>query len=203
MSPPQRVSPPSVLVHMTEAEVRPVLLLDGRSHDEGIRRNETRGPDRPSAVRQCSSDRFWPAGPQGGQAALDLRRGSLAGGGVNNRVNRVKRIFKWGMSEELVPSSVFEALRTVAGLRCGRTEARKRRIMWAVPAPESHRSNRGGPGAFLPLRREPSAAHCKVRPATRRMTGGSPPVGTNQASVPAHGNPGILDPIQCAPDSCE
>ena len=44
---------------------------------------------------------------------------------VNKRIGRVKRVFKWAVSEELIPSSVFEGLRTVEGLRVGRTTARE------------------------------------------------------------------------------
>ena len=44
---------------------------------------------------------------------------------VNKRIGRIKRVFKWAVSEELVPSSVFEGLRTVEGLRVGRTNARE------------------------------------------------------------------------------
>ncbi len=36
---------------------------------------------------------------------------------INRRVGRVVRMFKWGVSEELVPAGVFEALCTVSGLR--------------------------------------------------------------------------------------
>lgn len=42
---------------------------------------------------------------------------------VNRRVNRVRRVWKWAASEELVPAAVVEALRTVAGLQKGRTAA--------------------------------------------------------------------------------
>jgi integrase len=41
----------------------------------------------------------------------------------NRRVRMVKRIFKWAVSEELVPSAVYQALATVAGLTKGRTTA--------------------------------------------------------------------------------
>jgi integrase len=44
---------------------------------------------------------------------------------VNKRVDRVKRVFKWAASEELVPVTVYQSLRTLAGLRRGRTEARE------------------------------------------------------------------------------
>ncbi len=38
---------------------------------------------------------------------------------VNSRVNHIRRIFKWGVSEELVPPTILEALRCVTGLRRG------------------------------------------------------------------------------------
>jgi integrase len=44
---------------------------------------------------------------------------------INTRINRIRRVFKWAASEELVPPSVTEGLRTVAGLRKGRTAARE------------------------------------------------------------------------------
>jgi len=44
---------------------------------------------------------------------------------VNAQVDRIRRIFRWGASEQLVPATVYEALRTVDGLRRGRTEARE------------------------------------------------------------------------------
>ena len=39
----------------------------------------------------------------------------LSRGVVNRRVNKIKRMFKWAVSEELLPSSVYEGLRTVPG----------------------------------------------------------------------------------------
>jgi integrase len=44
---------------------------------------------------------------------------------INRRVERVKRVFRWAASEELVPVTVYAALRTLAGLKKGRTEARE------------------------------------------------------------------------------
>lgn len=44
---------------------------------------------------------------------------------INKRIGRIKRVFRWGVSEELVPPYVFEALRTVEGLKFGRTAARE------------------------------------------------------------------------------
>jgi integrase len=50
---------------------------------------------------------------------------SLARPTVNKRINTIRRMFKWGVSEELVPAAVYEALRSVDGLRRGRTNARE------------------------------------------------------------------------------
>jgi integrase len=44
---------------------------------------------------------------------------------INRRIDAVKRAFKWATSEELVPVSVYESLRTLVGLRRGRTNARE------------------------------------------------------------------------------
>jgi integrase len=44
---------------------------------------------------------------------------------INRRIDRVKRVFKWATAEELVPVTVYQTLRTLAGLRKGRTEARE------------------------------------------------------------------------------
>ncbi len=44
---------------------------------------------------------------------------------VNKNAGRLKRIFKWGVSEELVPAGVYQALLAVDGLRKGRCECRE------------------------------------------------------------------------------
>lgn len=66
------------------------------------------GPKRLQAVRQHM---------------IDTQK--LSRGVINSRINRIRRIFKWAVAEELVPPSVYEGLRAVAGLRYGRTEARE------------------------------------------------------------------------------
>jgi integrase len=44
---------------------------------------------------------------------------------TNKRIGRIKRVFKWAVSEELVSAGVHEALSTVTGLKFGRTSARE------------------------------------------------------------------------------
>ena len=59
---------------------------------------------------------------------LDLSRGV-----INSRINRIRRMIKWAVSEQLIPPSVHEGLRAVAGLRHGRTNARETQPVQAVP----------------------------------------------------------------------
>lgn len=49
----------------------------------------------------------------------------LARGTINQNIGRIRRLFKWGASEELIPSQVHVALQTVQGLQKGRTNARE------------------------------------------------------------------------------
>lgn len=44
---------------------------------------------------------------------------------INSRIGRIKRLFRWAVSEELAPASLSHSLDTVAGLQRGRTEARE------------------------------------------------------------------------------
>ena len=44
---------------------------------------------------------------------------------VNARVNRIRRIFKWGVENEMVDASVLHALQSVAPLKYGRSNARE------------------------------------------------------------------------------
>lgn len=44
---------------------------------------------------------------------------------VNQNTGRIKRMFRWGVSQELVPADVAQSLWAVPGLRQGRSEARE------------------------------------------------------------------------------
>lgn len=44
---------------------------------------------------------------------------------INRQVIRLKRLFKWAGSEELIPGSVYHGLQTLPGLKRGRTSARE------------------------------------------------------------------------------
>jgi integrase len=51
---------------------------------------------------------------------------------VNKNVERVRRVYRWGVAEELVPADVLTALAAVSGLRAGRTKANEGRTITAV-----------------------------------------------------------------------
>jgi integrase len=52
-------------------------------------------------------------------------RVGLARGVINQRIDRIRRCFKWGVENQLVPVTVYQALMTVAALRAHRSEARE------------------------------------------------------------------------------
>lgn len=52
---------------------------------------------------------------------------------INDRTNRLRFVFKWGVENELVPPSVLHGLQAVAGLRFGRSEARETQPVKPVP----------------------------------------------------------------------
>ena len=49
----------------------------------------------------------------------------LARGVINQRVGRIKRLFKWGVAEELVEVGVYQRIKAVDGLKVGRSDARE------------------------------------------------------------------------------
>jgi integrase len=49
----------------------------------------------------------------------------LARGLINQRIGRIRRVFKWASENELVPASVYHGLECVRGLQRGRSDARE------------------------------------------------------------------------------
>jgi len=65
-----------------------------------------------------------------GPLALEIVRKKMIEAGVtrkriNQHIGRIRRMFKWAVSRELVPVATYQSLLTVDGLRKGRTEARE------------------------------------------------------------------------------
>jgi integrase len=74
-----------------------------------------------------------------GPLALKAVRNAMVDAGlarnlVNQRVGRIKRMFKWAVSEELIPPVVFHGLQTLAGLQRGRSAAKEREPIKPVDA---------------------------------------------------------------------
>jgi integrase len=88
-------------IHAIRSAMRPLKLLYGRKPCAEF------GPIALQVVMQ--------------QMAAD----NLARGTVNDNAGRIKRMFKWGVSQELIPASIHHALTSVGGLRKGRSEARE------------------------------------------------------------------------------
>jgi integrase len=54
---------------------------------------------------------------------------------INKRVRRIVRAFKWAVGEEMVPSSAYQGLKAVPGLRRGRADVRESKPVRPVPEP--------------------------------------------------------------------
>jgi integrase len=108
-----------------------------------------------------------PAGEFGPLALRSVRREMIRAGlartTVNARINRVRRVFRWAASHELIPGSVTEKLATVEGLRRGRSEARDPEQV--SPAPVEHVE------AALPFMPRPVAAMVRLQLYTGCRTG--------------------------------
>jgi integrase len=102
-------------------------------------------------------------GPLALQAVRDeMIKAGLARTTINARINRIRRVFRWAASVQLIPGSVALDLRTVEGLKCGRSEAREPEGV--TPVPVEHVE------AVLPLLPRPVAALVRLQ----LLTGGRP-----------------------------
>jgi len=89
--------------------LRPLTTLYGRTRVADF------GPSGLKVVRQAMID-------------ADLCRRT-----INNRINRIRRVFKWGVENELVPAAVLHALQAVAPLKLGRCNVREAEPVKPVP----------------------------------------------------------------------
>ena len=112
------------------------------AHERGIVTSASLMVRPPAAAEAAADARAYPELSLGLHVDLgewSYREGEWVAAGrarsyVNQRVGRVKRLFKFGVGEELVPAPVFHALHTVAGLLKGRTDAREAEGVQPVPA---------------------------------------------------------------------
>jgi integrase len=63
----------------------------------------------------------------------EMIRSGLSRTTVNARINRIRRIFRWGVGVELISPSVYQAIQAVPGLQRGRTKANEPEDVEPVP----------------------------------------------------------------------
>jgi integrase len=73
-----------------------------------------------------------------GPLALEIVREKMIEGGItrtriNQHIGRIRRMFKWGVSKELIPVTVHQALLCVEGLRRDRSRAKESEPVRPVP----------------------------------------------------------------------
>jgi integrase len=88
---------------------------------------------------------------------------ALCRGVVNQRVGRIRRMFKWAVENEIVPASVLLGLQAVRGLQQGRSSARETEPVKPVPEPFVE--------AILPHLRPPVAAMVRLQMLTGMRPG--------------------------------
>ncbi len=92
---------------------------------------------------------------------------------INKQISRIRSVFKWAASEELVPGSLYHALQTVAGLRVGevthgrvsRCGQRRSRASWRLSRTLVTSHVEGGPDTVNYL----DAANQQVQPQLQRL----------------------------------
>lgn len=81
-----------------------------------------------------------PAAKFGPRALRTVRQNMINAGlcrrNINCRIGRIKRVFRWAASEELIPGEVYHALLSVEGLRRGHCEAKESQPV--RPVPDAH-----------------------------------------------------------------
>jgi len=74
----------------------------------------------------------------------EVRRSMIDAGhcrtNINRMVDRIRRMFAWGVENELIPAERLQALRAVPGLRAGRTKAHESAPVASVPDDVIHRT---------------------------------------------------------------
>jgi len=68
-----------------------------------------------------------------GDPAADPPRPAWSRKYINQHVQRIRRMFRWAASQELIPASVHQTLDTVESLKRGRTKAREGKKVLPVP----------------------------------------------------------------------
>ena len=123
-------------------------------------------------------------------------REDLSRGVINSRIGKIKRLFKWAVSEQLAPPSLCHALATVQGLQRGRTKAREAEpvkpveeaVIEATMAflPADRRGHGAFPAAWSAVGRRKSAAFVRATWIEPRRSGSIGPPNTRPNTTDAN-----------------
>jgi integrase len=129
--------------------LRPLVHLYGHTPARDF------GPLALKAVRQLMIDGY--AHPRYGPQQ------ALCRNVINQRIGRIRRLFKWAVEQELAPAAVLTGLQAVRGLQQGRSGARETEPVKPVPVEHVE--------AVLPYVRPPVAAMLKLQLLTGMRPG--------------------------------
>jgi integrase len=93
-------------------------------HYHGTEAAEDFGPRKLMALREAMI---------AGDETCDPPRPAWSRGYINQQVQRLRRMFRWAASREMIPASVHQSLDTVEALKRGRTPAREGKKVTPVP----------------------------------------------------------------------
>lgn len=90
---------------------------------------------REAMVRQPVTHKVKVMDPASGEVREEIKvlRQGLSRKLINQRIGRIRRMFRWAVENELVPPSVLQALEAVRGLQKGRSPARETAPVKPVP----------------------------------------------------------------------
>ncbi len=94
--------------------LRPLLALHAATSADRF------GPQDLAAVRDAMVAGYW----QDGQVLISVPR-PWSRTYVNHQVHRIRRMFRWGVEQQIVPAAVLAALKALSPLRLGKTPARE------------------------------------------------------------------------------
>lgn len=87
----------------------------------------------PLSLKSVRAEMLKPQKEKDRKRGKEIERPAWCRTHVNRQIGRIRRVFKWAVSEELVPESVYSALCTVDGLRRGRSDAPETAPVRPVP----------------------------------------------------------------------
>jgi integrase len=121
------------------------------------------GPLALKSIRQAMIDGSWLTEAEKASRRKTGHKATWSRSVVNQRIGRIKRLFKWAVENEHVPASVFHGLQAVRGLQRGRSQARETaRVKSVHPAFVE---------ATLPFLRPQTAAMARLQLATGMRSG--------------------------------